>query len=95
MHTAKKALYKFEGTSLETLPAIDSDEFTNVQKEIHERYKTSTKRNNSNVATSIKLVKGYKYGVPNKVKVAAIEDYLSSGIATAQNKYNGLDLTSN
>ena len=34
----------------------------------------------------------------NKVvlkSVAAIEDYLSSGIATAQNKYNGLDLTSN
>ena len=75
MHTSKKALYKFEGVTLEDLPSTESEQFQQVQKEIHERYKTSTKRNNSNVATSIKLVKGYKYGVPNKVKVAAIEDY--------------------
>ena len=68
MHKAKVPA-KWEGNSLSELILDDK-----VKVEIHERYKTSTKRNNSNVATSIKLMLGLKYGVGKTFKAASMED---------------------
>lgn len=68
MHKAKVPA-KWEGSSLSELILDDK-----VKVEIHERYKTSTKRNNSNVATSIKLMLGLKYGVGKTFKAASMED---------------------
>lgn len=73
-HPAKKSLYKFEGGSLIELQQAWQNDRIAIQRDISARYDASTKRNNSNVATSIKLVKNTRYGVGDICTVAAIED---------------------
>jgi hypothetical protein len=90
MHASKNKLAENKDSLAELYEAFQSDEDYKqaLLTEIHARYVTSTKRGNSNVATSIPIMVGLTMGVGDTMQVAAMSDY-------GQELYNTIGNTTN